>query len=620
MSGGPGDGSPEGGRSGGGRSGGGRVLAGRYRLIDELGRGGMGVVWRARDELLHREVAIKEVRAPRALTEAEERLLYARLEREGRAAARISHPNVITVYDVLIEGASGGGTGAAGEPGGGAAPGGRPWIVMELIRGLSLADVLEAEGPMAPARAAAIGARVLAALRVAHTAGVLHRDVKPGNVLLANDGRVVLTDFGIATVAGSSALTMTGELVGSPEFLAPERALGRTPGPESDLWSLGVTLYAAVEGYSPFRQDTPLSTLRAVVDERVPPPRRAGPLTPVLDGLLRKDPRERLEAARAQHMLEEVAGGGAPPTVVVPPAGGYTPTVAAPGPAYSPAGPAVPPEGGAAFPPEGGTGAAGQAGAGGRDTGGRGRRPALLAAGAVLALLAVVATAWALVNGSGGGGQGGQGAHSGSAGGGGTSTSGGGAGSGGKDSGSPSTGGSGTPGKNGGGTGGGGNTTSKPPPRPTVTVYVTAVRDRYTGACPPAAGAAPAFSAVIGVDHGPAEVVYRWITDSGRTSDPAWKTASFTGHGSGKVTVHHTETTYEAGGTLTDRIGVRVKSPVSVESDRVSFSVTCEEAPTGGASSSPADGGTYSGGSTGTPYAGALATGTPYAAERRTGR
>ncbi|GAA3070645.1 hypothetical protein GCM10020000_63980 [Streptomyces olivoverticillatus] len=239
----------------------GRVLAGRYRLLGELGRGGMGVVWRARDEVLARDVAVKEVRAPADLQEHEVRQLYARLEREGRAAARVAHRNVVTVHDVATED-------------------GRPWIVMELVPGLSLAQTLEAEGPMDPARAAHIGVEVLAALRSAHAVGVLHRDVKPGNVLLGNDGRVVLTDFGIAAIEGSSALTATGQLVGSPEYLAPERALGRAPGPESDLWSLGVMLYMAVEGYSPFRQDTPLSTMRAVVDDALPPPRRAGSLAP----------------------------------------------------------------------------------------------------------------------------------------------------------------------------------------------------------------------------------------------------------------------------------------------------------------------------------------------------
>ncbi|MYR42634.1 serine/threonine-protein kinase, partial [Streptomyces sp. SID5910] len=292
-----------------------RVVAGRYRLLSPLGEGGMGTVWRARDEVLHREVAVKEVRAPAGLPDAEVRRMYARLEREARSAARVAHRGVVTVYDVATDD-------------------GRPWIVMELVRGLSLADLLDAEGPLDPRRAARIGAEVLAALRAAHAAGVLHRDVKPANVLLGNDGRVVLTDFGIATVEGSSALTMTGEVVGSPEYLAPERALGRTPGPESDLWSLGVLLYAAVEGASPFRQDTPLSTLRAVVDEELPPPRRAGALAPVIEGLLRKDPAQRLPAGRAEQDLRLVGAGGTlsgggPPLADTAPAGAYAPTVAA---------------------------------------------------------------------------------------------------------------------------------------------------------------------------------------------------------------------------------------------------------------------------------------------------
>ncbi|KOT84811.1 protein kinase [Streptomyces rimosus subsp. pseudoverticillatus] len=387
---------------------GGRLLAGRYRLGAELGRGGMGVVWRARDELLAREVAVKEVRAPRELTEGEQGLLYARLEREGRAAARIAHRNVVTVYDVVTED-------------------GRPWIVMELVRGLSLAEVLAADGPLTPARAAGIGSQVLAALRVAHTAGVLHRDVKPGNVLLGNDGRVVLTDFGIARVAGSSALTLTGELVGSPEFLAPERALGQQAGPESDLWSLGVTLYAAVEGRSPFRQDTPLSTLRAVVDEQLPPPRHAGPLTPVLEGLLRKDPRERLDGAEVQRMLDAVAaGGGATPTVVVPPPA-HAPTAAADQAlvAYGPPTPMPGPETTAGIPAADTTAEAERK---------RRRSVRLLLAGALIAVLAAGGVAYALLandgspgptpgSTSGGGGSGGG---TGDGGGGGTGSGGGG--------------------------------------------------------------------------------------------------------------------------------------------------------------------------------------------------
>ncbi|MDX2862990.1 serine/threonine-protein kinase, partial [Streptomyces scabiei] len=270
-----------------------RVIAGRYRLLTPLGEGGMGTVWRARDEVLHREVAVKEVKAPGGIPVSDVERMYARLEREAWAAARVANRNVVTVYDVAMED-------------------GRPWIVMELVRGVSLADLLDAEGPLDPQRAAHIGAEVLSALRAAHEAGVLHRDVKPANVLMSNDGRVVLTDFGIATVEGSSALTMTGEVIGSPEFLAPERALGRAFGPESDLWSLGVLLYAAVEGNSPFRQNTPLSTLRAVVDEELPPPHRAGPLAPVIEGLLRKDPAERLPAEQAERDLRIVGAGGTP--------------------------------------------------------------------------------------------------------------------------------------------------------------------------------------------------------------------------------------------------------------------------------------------------------------------
>ncbi|MFD0384998.1 serine/threonine-protein kinase [Streptomyces stramineus] len=241
------------------------LLAGRYRLIDQLGSGGMGVVWRAVDELLDREVAAKEVRAPDHLSDQDVRLLYARLKQEARAAARVSHPYVITVHDVVEQE-------------------GRPWIVMELVRGRSLAEILQSEGVLAPKEAAKVGAMVLRALRSAHASGVLHRDVKPANVLIEGDGRVVLTDFGIALVEGSGTLTRTGDLVGSPDFLAPERAVGDRPGAPSDLWSLGATLYAAIEGVSPFRRTSALGTLQAVVHDELPTPRRAGPLTPCSKG------------------------------------------------------------------------------------------------------------------------------------------------------------------------------------------------------------------------------------------------------------------------------------------------------------------------------------------------
>ncbi|MFD5758495.1 protein kinase, partial [Streptomyces sp. NPDC127044] len=277
-----------------------RVVAGRYSLLSPLGAGGMGTVWRAYDKVLHREVAIKEVRAPAGLAAPDIERMYTRLEREAWAAARVAHPNVVTVYDVAMEE-------------------GRPWIVMELVRGQSLADLLNTEGRLSPQRAASIGLEVLAALHAAHETGVLHRDVKPANVLIARDGRVVLTDFGIAMIEGDSALTMTGEVVGSPEFLSPERALGQRSGPASDLWSLGVLLYAAVEARSPFRQNTPLSTLRAIVDAELPQVRRAGALTPVIEGLLRKDPDERLTAEQAAADLRLIGQGGIPDAGIVPP-------------------------------------------------------------------------------------------------------------------------------------------------------------------------------------------------------------------------------------------------------------------------------------------------------------
>ncbi|MFD3825174.1 protein kinase [Streptomyces sp. NPDC058625] len=268
-----------------------RLVAGRYRLLSGLGEGGMGTVWRARDEVLHREVAVKEVRAPAGLPAEKVERMYTRLEREAWAAARVTARNVVTVHDVVTDG-------------------GRPWIVMELVRGRSLADLLKSQGTLSPREAARIGAEVLSALHAAHAAGVLHRDVKPANVLLDDDGRVILSDFGIAVVQGDTALTMTGEVVGSPEYLAPEQALGRALGPATDLWSLGVLLYTAVQGRSPFRQANALSTLRAVVDEEPPLPHRAGPLAPVIEGLLRKDPAERFSAERTAQDLRLVAEGG----------------------------------------------------------------------------------------------------------------------------------------------------------------------------------------------------------------------------------------------------------------------------------------------------------------------
>ncbi|WP_328499258.1 serine/threonine protein kinase [Streptomyces sp. NBC_00414] len=271
----------------------GLLLAGRYRLADSIGSGGMGRVWRARDEVLHRAVAIKELTAALYVSESEQAVLLARTRAEARAAARINHSAVVTVHDVLEHD-------------------GRPWIVMELVEGGSLADAVKEQGRIEPREAARVGLWVLRALRAAHAAGVLHRDVKPGNVLLSHDRRVLLTDFGIAQVEGDTTITRTGEIVGSVDYLAPERIRGQDPGPSADLWALGATLYTAVEGRSPFRRTTPLTTMQAVVGEEPDAPENAGPLTSVITALLRKDPAERPGPDEAEQMLAEAAEGRTP--------------------------------------------------------------------------------------------------------------------------------------------------------------------------------------------------------------------------------------------------------------------------------------------------------------------
>ncbi|MFG2649989.1 serine/threonine-protein kinase [Streptomyces sp. NPDC048436] len=280
----------------------GLLLAGRYRLGESIGRGGMGRVWRARDEVLHRTVAVKELTAAQYVPEADRAVLFARTHAEARAAARINHPAVVTVHDVLEYDD-------------------RPWIVMELVEGRSLADAVKEQGRIEPVEAARIGLWTLKALRAAHAAGVLHRDVKPGNVLLSNDRRVLLTDFGIAAIEGDSTITRTGEVVGSVDYLAPERVSGANPGPASDLWALGATLYTAVEGNSPFRRTSPLGTMQAVVTEEPAPAEYAGALAPVIGALLRKDPDTRPTAEAAELMLAEAAEGRRPNT-----AQAYVPT------------------------------------------------------------------------------------------------------------------------------------------------------------------------------------------------------------------------------------------------------------------------------------------------------
>ena len=268
-------------------------LARRYRLLSVVGRGGMGTVWRAYDERLDRDVAVKEVHLPRRITETERRAMSRRLLAEARATAALKHPGVVAVHDLLIEN-------------------GRPWIVMEFLESCSLNRLVTEDGPLSPRRTAEIGAAVLSVLRASHAAGILHRDVKPSNVLVCDDGRVLLTDFGLAVHlprgGRESGDTMPSGIEGSPAYLAPERVHGM-PGMEaSDLWSLGVTLYMAVEGFSPFLRCHALASMMAVLLGDYARPVRAGPLTPVIEGLLRQRPEDRLTAETTADLLRDVLG------------------------------------------------------------------------------------------------------------------------------------------------------------------------------------------------------------------------------------------------------------------------------------------------------------------------
>jgi tRNA A-37 threonylcarbamoyl transferase component Bud32 len=286
----------------------GRVIAGRYRLKEPIGRGAMGTVWCGWDEVLDREVAVKELRISESLPEEERAKAYQRTHREARTAARLSHPGLVTVFDVAEED-------------------GCPWIVMELVHARSLDQIIAQDGPLSPPRAADAGRQLLAALATAHAAGVLHRDVKPSNVMLTENGRAVLTDFGIATFQGDPRLTQTGMVMGSPGFTAPERIQGNVATPASDLWSLGATLYAAVEGHGPFdRAGGAITTMSAIINTDPPTAPIAAGLGAVIDGLLRRNPAERPDAATAARMLGAI--GPLPDGSMS--AGGYTPTSYAP--------------------------------------------------------------------------------------------------------------------------------------------------------------------------------------------------------------------------------------------------------------------------------------------------
>ncbi|MFI5496466.1 serine/threonine-protein kinase [Actinoplanes sp. NPDC051859] len=273
-----------------GRAAPGTLIGGRYTLRAAVGHGGMGTVWRAADTLLRRDVAIKEVILPPGLAPSDRDAMYERTMREARAAAALQHPAVVQVYDVVHEN-------------------GRPWIVMELLEARSLADMVIEDGPVAGRVVAKIGIALLGALEVAHAHGVLHRDVKPANVLICTDGRCVLTDFGVARMPTDVQLTTPGMVLGSPHFISPERAMGSDFGPPSDLFSLGVTLYTAIEGRPPFDKGDPIETMHAVVEDPPTPAVRAASLTPVLMGLLEKDPARRFDVQTARTMLRQQLAG-----------------------------------------------------------------------------------------------------------------------------------------------------------------------------------------------------------------------------------------------------------------------------------------------------------------------
>ncbi|WP_243793139.1 serine/threonine-protein kinase [Saccharopolyspora gloriosae] len=266
-----------------------RFIGGRYEVTGELGRGGMGVVWRARDTRIGRDVAIKQLHVPEGLPAAERHVLEERLMQEVRVAGRLSDPGVVTVHDVFSEN-------------------GATFIVMELVDPVTLSDVVGPQRPMPAAQVADLALRVLSALEAAHTAGIVHRDVKPSNIMISGNG-VKLADFGIAQTVDDPRLTTTGALIGSPAFMAPERIQGHDATPASDLWSLGATLFFALEGWLPFDRQTTAATLNAVLNETPRMSRDHGVLGVLVAGLLTADPRARLTPDQARALLSEPGPG-----------------------------------------------------------------------------------------------------------------------------------------------------------------------------------------------------------------------------------------------------------------------------------------------------------------------
>jgi serine/threonine protein kinase len=273
----------------------GRLVAGRYRIIERIGTGAMGAVWKAQDEVLARTVAIKQLLLQPSLESNDAEDARQRTMREGRIAARLHHPNAITVFDVVTD------------------ENDQPCLIMEYLNSTSLAEVLQARTTLPPPEVARIGAQVAAALKEAHAVGIVHRDIKPGNILLGGNGVVKITDFGISRAKDDVTVTKTGMIAGTPAYLAPEVAIGGDPGPESDIFSLGSTLYAACEGQPPFGlSENTLSLLHAVAAGQINPPRQSGPLASVLAVLLHPDIHHRPTAEEAEELLSAVARGEVP--------------------------------------------------------------------------------------------------------------------------------------------------------------------------------------------------------------------------------------------------------------------------------------------------------------------
>lgn len=262
-----------------------RVVGGRYALGGELGRGGMGVVWRASDQVIGREVAVKELRLPPGVPATERTMLAERVLREARTAGKLNHPGIVTVHDVVIENDV-------------------PFIVMELVSAPTLADLVAANGPLRPDQVADLLTQLLSALECAHAAGIVHRDVKPSNIMVLPNGQAKLADFGIAQAVDDPAITATGTVVGSPAFISPERIHGTAATPASDLWSLGATAFFAVEGWSPFDRQTTPATLHAILNEAPRFVRCSGPLQSAITGLLSADPVARLTPPQVRALLQ----------------------------------------------------------------------------------------------------------------------------------------------------------------------------------------------------------------------------------------------------------------------------------------------------------------------------